>query len=55
VYPYFSYVVAVSFIGGWNLIECTQTNKQTNTHKHKQQQKHWNKMISNNYLTVGVD
>jgi hypothetical protein len=31
VYPYFSYVVAVSFIGGWNLIECTQTNKQTHT------------------------
>ena len=54
-YPYFSYVVAVSFIDGWNLIECTQTKKQKNTHKHKQQQKHWNKMISNNYLTVGVD
>ena len=43
----------------WMKPDRVHTNKQTNTHKqthtHKQQKKHWNKMISNNYLTVGAD
>jgi hypothetical protein len=33
----------------------SSAHKQTNKQAHKQQQKHWNKMISNNYLTVGAD
>ena len=33
----------------------THTNKQTNKHTHTNSNRNWNKMISNNYLTVRVD